>query len=264
MTHHQTTKAKPINQGQDQATGHPRRKFRNRSYEPELLDQPGISFDDIRRNMYELDRINTLLGGHDITIRGIRKLCGDARELHVCEIGCGGGDNLRAICRWADRNDIRLRTTGIDINPACIRYARERNPDLPRAVWISSDYRKAMLEEKPDIVFSSLFCHHFDDAGVSEIFRWSAENSRLGFFMNDLHRHSLAYHAISLLTKVFSRSYLVKNDAPLSVARGFSRDELTQCLRHALGPENPSHTEIAWAWAFRWLLTCRHPLQRPH
>jgi SAM-dependent methyltransferase len=208
--------------------------------------------------MYELDRINTLLGGHDITIRGIRKLCGDARELHVCEIGCGGGDNLRAIYRWAGKKGIRLRATGIDIKPECIRYARERNPDLPGAVWICSDYRMAILHEKPDIVFSSLFCHHFDDAGVSEVFRWSAENSRLGFFMNDLHRHPLAYHAIALLTKAFSRSYLVKNDAPLSVARGFSRAELAEYLRAADGPVDSMHTEIEWAWAFRWLITCRH------
>jgi hypothetical protein len=107
-------------------------------------------------------------------------------------------------------------------------------------------------------VFSSLFCHHFDDAGVSEVFRWSAENSRLGFFMNDLHRHPLAYHAIALLTKAFSRSYLVKNDAPLSVARGFSRAELAEYLRAADGPVDSMHTEIEWAWAFRWLITCRH------
>ena len=249
-----------MNPGPDPAPARPQRDLRKRSHEPELLDRPDIPFEDIRRNMYELDRINTLLGGHDITIRGIRKLCGDARELHVCEIGCGGGDNLRAIHRWAGKKGIRLRATGIDIKPACIRYAQERNPDFPGAAWICSDYRRAILEDKPDIIFSSLFCHHFDDTGVAEIFRWSAENSRLGFFMNDLHRHPLAYHAIALLTKTFSHSYLVKNDAPLSVARGFSRSELLAFLRSASGPLDKMHVDISWAWAFRWLLTARHNL----
>lgn len=231
--------------------------LKQRSYQPELLDLPDIPFQDIQRNMYELDAINTLLGGHDITIRGIRKLAADAGELHVCETGCGGGDNLRAIQRWADRKGIRLRVTGIDIKPECIRYARERNAELPGAEWIISDYRDVHFPEKPDIIFSSLFCHHFNDAGVMEIFRWSAENSRLGFFMNDLHRHPLAYHSIGLLTKLFSKSYLVKNDAPLSVARGFSRNELRQYLRTALEGMDIT-VDIEWAWAFRWLLTCTH------
>jgi 2-polyprenyl-3-methyl-5-hydroxy-6-metoxy-1,4-benzoquinol methylase len=207
--------------------------------------------------MQELDIINTRLGGHDITIKGIRKLAGERRELHVCEIGCGGGDNLRAISRWAKQRNIRLTVTGIDIKPECIRYAQERNADLDCSEWIRSDYRLVRFAEKPDIIFSSLFCHHFDDAGVAEIFRWSAENSRLGFFMNDLQRHPLAYHAIRLLTKFFSGSYLVKHDAPLSVARGFSRSELQQCIRSGLDGMDMI-TDIEWAWAFRWLLSCRH------
>jgi 2-polyprenyl-3-methyl-5-hydroxy-6-metoxy-1,4-benzoquinol methylase len=233
------------------------RNLKKRSYQPEWLDSPDIPFADIRRNMYELDVINTLLGGHNITIRGIRKLAAGARELHVCETGCGGGDNLRAIQRWAIRSGIALRVTGIDIKPECIRYARERNSELPGAEWIISDFRNVHFTEKPDIIFSSLFCHHFNDAGVTEIFRWSVENSRLGFFMNDLHRHSLAYHSIGLLTRLISRSYLVKHDAPLSVARGFARSELQQHLGIALqGMDIVS--EIEWAWAFRWLLTARH------
>lgn len=242
----------------EQITEQPATDFGKRSYRPELLDRPDIPFEDIRRNMYELDRINSLLGGHDITIRGIRKIAGESRALHVCEIGCGGGDNLRAIRRWAERRGIRLKATGIDIKPECIRYAQERNQDFTDAEWISSDYRLVRFREKPDIIFSSLFCHHFDDAGVAEIFRWSAENSQLGFFMNDLHRHPLAYHSIRLLTGIFSRSYLVRNDAPLSVARGFSRTELEQFLRAADGPVDSMQKEIEWAWAFRWLLTCRH------
>ena len=47
--------------------------FTQRSYEPELLDNPDVPFIDIRRNMQELDTINTLLGGHAITINGVKK-----------------------------------------------------------------------------------------------------------------------------------------------------------------------------------------------
>ena len=45
-------------------------RFAKRSYEKEILDQDSIPFADIERNMRELDRINTWLGGHRISILG--------------------------------------------------------------------------------------------------------------------------------------------------------------------------------------------------
>jgi 2-polyprenyl-3-methyl-5-hydroxy-6-metoxy-1,4-benzoquinol methylase len=151
----------------------------------------------------------------------------------------------------------RLKLTGIDLKEECIRYARDRWVGDAEVAWVVSDFRDHRFAEKPDIIFSSLFCHHFKDKEVAEIFRWSAENSRLGFFMNDLQRHPLAYHSIALLTRLFSKSYLVKNDAPLSVARGFKREELAKILQNGM-KDASMQTSIAWKWAFRWLLTAVH------
>jgi hypothetical protein len=248
--------------------------FTKRATQPELLDMPDIPFEEIQRNMHELDVINTWLGGHKITVRGIRSLLtrksqapqriagADGTPLHICEIGCGGGDNLRAIEQWARRRGIAIRVTGIDINPHCIRYAQQRWDPRTKAEWIVSDYRTVSFEDRPDITFSSLFCHHFDDASVPGILAWSADNSRLGFFINDLHRHPLAYYSIKWLTAAFSRSRLVRNDAPLSVAKGFSRGEWKTFIDKSLSGKAFS-VDIRWAWAFRWLLIGRH-LYRPH
>ncbi|HXB43788.1 MAG TPA: hypothetical protein VNV85_07015, partial [Puia sp.] len=68
--------------------------FSARSYNTELLDRDDIPFSDIEQNMRELNIINTWLGGHRITLRGVRKLIGNKKEISICEIGCGGGDNL--------------------------------------------------------------------------------------------------------------------------------------------------------------------------
>lgn len=239
--------------------------FSKRATQPELLDLPDIPFEEIRRNMHELDVINTWLGGHDITVRGIRSMLAgenhrplgtDDKPLHICEIGCGGGDNLRAVDRWASRRGLPIRVTGIDINPHCIRYAQQRWNSGTAANWIVSDYRKVSFPEPPDIIFNSLFCHHFDNASVPEILGWSAENSRLGFFINDLHRHPFAYYSIKWLTAAFSRSRLVRNDAPLSVAKGFSRTEWQTFIDNAFLGKDLS-VDIRWAWAFRWLITGR-------
>lgn len=226
-----------------------------RSYQKEILDGDDSPFEDIRQNMKELDVINTWLGGHKITIKGLEQLLNRVShtQLLVCEIGCGGGDNLRVVQQHCKRKRIKVQLIGIDINPHCVAYAqsREENKGIE---FICSDYSTTVFPQKPDIIFSSLFCHHFTEDELRFQFTWMKNNSTLGFFVNDLHRHTLAYYSIKLLTRLFSKSYLVKNDAPLSVKRGFKREEIMQiCERSSI-----STYELKWMWAFRWLLIFKH------
>jgi 2-polyprenyl-3-methyl-5-hydroxy-6-metoxy-1,4-benzoquinol methylase len=226
--------------------------FKQRSYQKELLDSQTIPFAAIKKNMQELDFINRKLGGHAITLRGIETLIkqGEVVSLHITEIGCGGGDNLRAIKTWADKIGLNVQLTGIDVNAECIAYAREqkRNNDID---FIHSDYKNVNFYTKPHIIFSSLFCHHFADEELIQMLQWMQANSQTGFFINDLHRHPLAFYSIKVLTQFFSKSYLVKNDAPLSVLRGFKREEWKQLFALA-GIKN---YKCQWRWAFRWLIT---------
>lgn len=227
--------------------------FRVRSYQSELLDRDDIPFADIRRNMQELDVINTWLGGHQITLAGLKQLVGKRKQLHICEIGCGGGNNLAAIRRWCKKQAIDVSFTGIDINPDCIRVAQEKS-GLP-CTWITADYRDVRFGQPPDIIFSSLFCHHFPERELVSQLQWMQVHAKLGFFINDLHRHAIAWHAIRLLTRLFSKSYLVKNDAPLSVARGFVKKDWTELLNSA----GITTFSVEWKWAFRWLVVVNSP-----
>ena len=219
--------------------------LQHRSYTKELLDADDIPFEDIKRNMQELNTINTLLGGHKITVDGVKMFSQNKIALHICEIGCGGGDNLYAISKWNNKNTF----TGIDLKKECIDFAIQQNGSL--ATWITNDYSKVNFQnDKPDVIFSSLFCHHFNEDELVYMLQWMKENSKQGFFINDLQRNVVAYFLIKWLTKIFSKSYLVKNDAPLSVARGFHKKEWIHILQKA-GITNYS---IQWKWAFRYLI----------
>ena len=227
--------------------------YTHRSYTKELLDSNNIPFADIVENMRELDFINTWLGGHSITLSGFKKFIGKKKNISVCEIGCGGGDNLDAIYKYCNKKKIVAKLQGIDINPDCIAFAKE-NSVIENVSFIVSDYRHIEFkEQKPNIIFSSLFCHHFTDDELAEMLQWMKQNATIGFFINDLHRHPLPYNFIKIATKFFSRSYLVKNDAPLSVLRGFRKNEWERIFEKA---EINSYY-IEWKWAFRHLIICK-------
>jgi 2-polyprenyl-3-methyl-5-hydroxy-6-metoxy-1,4-benzoquinol methylase len=229
--------------------------FSKRSYTKELLDRDDIPFEDIKRNMKELEFINAHLGGHKITIDGLKKLLKARHKsggiMTIGEIGCGGGDNLIAIHEWCSKRGIVLKLIGIDINEHCIEVARKKLAHTD-CRFICSDYKLTNFAgEKPDLLFSSLFCHHFADDELVNMLTWMQQHARSGFFINDLHRHPLAYYSIKLLSSIFSRSYLVKNDAPLSVLRGFKKKEWAAILKKA----GIGSYALEWKWAFRYLLT---------
>jgi 2-polyprenyl-3-methyl-5-hydroxy-6-metoxy-1,4-benzoquinol methylase len=226
--------------------------FSTRADSLELLDQPGIPAVDIQRNLYELSIINQKLGGHAITREGFFRLASKRSPLVVCEIGCGGGDNLKAIEKKAKKHNSDLSLMGIDINEDCIQVAKDSNWNRPIRLLVS-DYKKVLFESKPDIIFCSLFCHHFKEEELIDMFHWMSENAVLGFFINDLHRHAFAYYSIRILTSLFSKSYLVRNDAPLSVLRGFKKKELISLLNQS----GITNYTIRWRWAFRWLIIVR-------
>lgn len=235
--------------------------FSSRSYRKEMIDNPDIPLADIERNMQELDMINTWLGGHAISVEGLKRLIKRrsvnvpeglpiAAPLTICEIGCGGGDNLAAINRYCSKRNISVRLIGVDWNAHCIEVAKTKN-GAGNIEWLVADYRNVHFQNsRPDIIFSSLFCHHFTEEELIFMLQWIEEHAGLGWFINDLHRHPIAWYTIRWLTRWFSRSGLVKNDAPLSVLRGFTRKEWETILQ-AAGMANYS---IRWKWAFRWLI----------
>ncbi len=102
----------------------------------------------------------------------------------------------------------------------------------------------------PILSFPSLSAIIFTDEELVAMLQWMQINSEKGFFINDLHRHPIAYYSIRLLTALFSRSWLVQHDAPVSVLRGFSRAEWERLLIDA----GINEYFLKWKWAFRWLI----------
>jgi 2-polyprenyl-3-methyl-5-hydroxy-6-metoxy-1,4-benzoquinol methylase len=230
-------------------------KFSFRSYESEMLDAPDIPEKLLFQNLRELEIVNKTLGGHSITLSGIAKLVTDKnKEYHILDIGCGGGDSMKQIAGWAKKNGFMVKLTGVDINEDCIAYMRKTCADLSTVNGIVSDYREYLKSGNTvDIIHCSLFCHHLKDDELIELFDYMNKYSNVGFVINDLQRHWFAYYSIKYITRLFNGSALVKNDAPLSVLRGFRKNELVRLFEKA----KVKDVKIDWKWAFRYLVTAK-------
>ncbi|UKJ07308.1 methyltransferase domain-containing protein [Solitalea lacus] len=226
-----------------------------RSYRKELLDSGNIPYHDLAKNLNELETINRFLGGHSITIKGLKKLITSKEPITILDLGSGGGDTLRAIALWARSNKVAVKLIGVDLKNECIHFAEKRSIQYPEISFIQSDFRDIELFNiQPDIIISSLFCHHLTNEEIIDLLKWMLKTARIGFVINDLHRHYMAYKSIALITALFSKSYLVKNDAKLSVARGFLKNEWKQLL--ALAGVGKRH--LSWRWAFRHLIVVKN------
>lgn len=225
--------------------------YKTRARGEEYLDDPQVNGSDLEQNLRELRFINHTLGGNSVTTSGLRDVLKSRIQKHwkIADIGCGGGDILQLIAKEFRRQKISFSLAGIDMNENILRYAMLNTIDFKEIQYLKQNVLSDEFDAtRYDIVNATLFCHHFSDEDLIALFTKLRKQVKVAVIINDLHRHYLAYHSIRILTKLFSKSYMVKHDAPLSVLRGFSRKELLALFTKA----GFTKVEIKWCWAFRW------------
>lgn len=224
-------------------------KFKTRSYEKEYMDADDIPALDLYQNLRELNTVNTLLGGYNATLQGLKTILKKKSVRTVLDVGFGGGDSIRQMSLFSKKNHLSLFFYGVDLKMDCINYASENLKDIAHKELICSDYRNISpnLLEEIDVLHSCLFLHHLTDEQIIELFKFGKKHGCI-ILANDLHRHWFAYYSIKYLTALFSKSRLVKNDACLSVRRAFKKSDLEFFLKEA----GFTDFSVKWSWAFRF------------
>src|SRR4051812_5122685 len=149
--------------------------FQKRSTELEIMDNLDLSGEVIAKTLKELEIINTWLGGNDIIIDGLNKILHNStlpERIKIADLGCGGGDILKLVSKWAKKRTIKAELIGIDANSNTVEYAEKNSREYKDISFqdiniFSEDFKK----QKFDIVTCTLFCHHFDDETLIDLFR---------------------------------------------------------------------------------------------
>ncbi|MFC6997132.1 methyltransferase domain-containing protein [Rufibacter roseus] len=232
--------------------------FNQRSTDLELMDDLSLTGEDLRQNLKELEFINRWLGGHEVVRQGLNQILAhpfsasfQKNSLKIADLGSGGGDTLKMVAQWARSKNIKVELTGVDANAFMVTYGTKYCQEYPEISFQQADvFSPEFAAQKYDIIICSLFLHHFTSEAMVRLLSQLRQQARIAVLVNDLHRHPLAYYSIKSLTRAFSKSYLVKNDAPLSVLRAFSKKDWQEILKQASVQQYRLH----WKWAFRWLL----------
>jgi SAM-dependent methyltransferase len=227
--------------------------LRRRSAGPELMDTEATDPASVEACLRDLERINRWTGAYRITLRWLARLLdrhGLTRPLVVVDVGCGYGDMLRRIAAFAEHRNVAVDLIGVDLNPhAAAAAARATAPGCPIR-YLTRDLFDLPRSIRPDVVISALFAHHLDDAQLVRFLHWMDERALLGWLINDLRRHVVPYLIARFAPALLRMNRMVRNDASVSVARAFERQDWEQLLETAGLAAEP--TTVAACFPFRF------------
>lgn len=224
--------------------------LRRRSHAPELMDGDDVDPADFAACMKDLATVNTATLARGPTMKFVSKAIKRAAGVPtILDVGYGAGDMLRSIAAMLHRQGRHARLIGIDLNPRSEPAARSMTPPGMTIEWRTGDAYDLPPEDTPDLVISSLVTHHMDDAEIVRFLQWMEATAGLGWFVNDLHRHAIAWYGFTAMATIARWHRFVRHDGPLSVARSF-RSEDWQRLLVAAGVQEQA--DIRWRFPFRY------------
>ena len=206
--------------------------FSRRAPMLEMMDDPAVDFETWRACLVDLAKVNRMTLAYRPTLAFLDRIYDGGlwpldRPAVILDVGSGYADTLRKVGKWARTRGLDVRLQALDLNPWSERAA-ERALGSAGIEFITEnlfDHR-----DGADIVLSSLFTHHLDDAELERFLEWQEINARIGWFINDLERNSFSYYGFSLLSRAMFWHRFVVHDGPVSIRRAFRAEDWTRLL----------------------------------
>jgi ubiquinone/menaquinone biosynthesis C-methylase UbiE len=198
---------------------------------PELLDGPLEDLPELRGNLRDLRRINRLLGGTTLSRQAVDRLVGanPGRSIRLLDVGTGSADIALAL-RLTGIDGWPIEAVAVDNRPEIIAAARSLHPTLDTDGGIQlclADGRELPFADGAfDVAHASLVVHHLEPDEAVAFLAELRRVSRAGVVVNDLIRGWWFWAFAWTGSRLMSRNRLTRHDAPLSVRRAYTVDEL--------------------------------------
>lgn len=219
--------------------------FSRRADLPEIMDDERLDPTTYAAVMADLARVNTITLARRPTLAWLGRQATSRVGFRLLDVGFGHGDMLRAIAGWTRGRGISAELTGIDLNPRSAPVAIAASRQYPGISFRTG--RAEALASQPDFIISSLVAHHMAEDELVGFIQWMDKTARVGWLINDLHRHWLAWAGFRLLALIFRWHPIVAHDGAVSVRRAFTRADWQHLLARA-----GVQAEVRWHIPFRW------------
>jgi ubiquinone/menaquinone biosynthesis C-methylase UbiE len=147
----------------------------------------------------------------------------------LLDVGTGSADIPTKIVDWARQRGVQIEFVVLDLNEIAACEAKTQTAAYPEIKTVCGDALNLPFADGSfDFVLASLFLHHFETPAAARLLKSFARVASKAFLVNDLRRHPLAYYTIKALTRIFTSNRLVRNDAAVSVLRGFGDSDITE------------------------------------
>ena len=198
----------------------------------EILDDPTVDPDVMRRSMEDVERANRYFGGRRAAMAELVTIL---RSIPVratmLDVGTGRGD-IPAAARTAARElGVRLTTIGIDMSEPMASVSHAGNDSTTRGDALALPFR----DQSIDIVLASQLLHHFPSAEASAVVREMNRVARIAVVISDLRRSMLAAAGLWLGSFPLGFHPVSRHDGVVSVMRGFQPAELADIVENATG-----------------------------
>ena len=198
----------------------------------ELMDDPDLDPVTYGNVVHDLARVNRLTLAYRPTLTFLERTVGSKRQFSLLDVGFGDGDMLRRIARWAGTKGIEAKLVGVDLNPRSEQAARSAHRSGGPVEYLTGDYAD-LAGEGFDCIISSLVAHHMSRDELIAFLRFMDAEAALGWFINDLHRHRVAYLFYPLLAGLMRWHPIVRHDGKMSIARSYRPAEWAPLLAEA-------------------------------
>jgi SAM-dependent methyltransferase len=200
----------------------------------EILDGPGVDPRVVTRSLDDVAKANALFGGVRAAVGELEYIAASLGEsASLLDVATGAGDIPLAATHKLAAVGVRLTTFGLD---SAEELARKSRPNLTAVICADALYLP-FASKSVDVILCSQFLHHLlpDDAG--KLIREMNRVARVRVIISDLRRSWLAAGGLWVASFPLRFHPVSRHDGVVSVMRGFTRSELSEIVRRAIGIE---------------------------
>jgi len=202
----------------------------------ELLDDPGLPAEEMRRSLADIDFVHRRWGASRALVRYLAaRLRPLGRPARILDVGAGSGSVAARLRSSLSRSGAPPKVVALDLQWRHLAAGRGLcGGSQPPAVGADA-FRLPFPDGAFDFAVSTFFLHHFSPDENRRLLRELARVARRGFAVLDLRRHVVPELALAAAARFFFRSHVSIRDGVASVRQAYTVAEARE-LALAVSP----------------------------